>query len=207
MKRLLVGLGALLILGVSVPAAANAQLVTFDDYMCPQDPDYRFITDPYMGFNWDAFGVLNTSIYSLNPSGYQNGVVSGVCVGYNIGASIATIAASPFTFNSGYFTAAWNDGLNLEVTGYLGATQLYQSTHTLNTSGSLFLSFGWAGIDRVTFQSWGGTDNPELPGAGQHFAVDNMAFNNVPEPASMVLLLTGLGAVVGVGMRRRKTAD
>ena len=196
------------------PKASRAQTtVTFDDRLP------NIILGPYDGLYWENFYVGN--IYTLpSPSGYQHAAVSLPNIAYNGGGTLASMLsylpeAPPsqiptFTLNSGYFTAAWNNGLLLTVTGYDQSTQLFQEFATLNTSGPSFLTFDWTGLTRVDFVSTGGT--PHYNFNATQFAMDNVTINGpvissvTPEPASLTLLVTGLLGVFGAARRKRKAA-
>ena len=96
--------------------AAQATLLTFDDIDDSEVP----IANGYGGLNWDYFYVLDAVHYYGNPSGYQNGVVSPDNVVYNAsGYPASMLVSSPalFHLNSAYLTAAWNDGLTVQVLG------------------------------------------------------------------------------------------
>ena len=85
---------------------ARAEVVTFDDLS--DNGLGTPITGTYPGLTWTNFGVLNTTLFFLNPSGYQNGTVSAPNVAFNEGGLSAMTMGSAFTFNSAYFTGAWN---------------------------------------------------------------------------------------------------
>jgi hypothetical protein len=75
-------------------------------------------------------------------SGYVNGVVSGTEVAFTPYGDPAAFSGSPFTFNSAYFTAAWYDGLDIHVDGYLASTLVYSTDFIVNTvGGSKFETF------------------------------------------------------------------
>lgn len=108
---------------------------------------------------------------------------------------------SPFTFNSAYFTAAWNDGLTIDVTGKLGGVTEDATSFVVNTSGPTLETFNWTDIDELDFSSFGGV-NHGYTGNGTQFAMDNMTINGpvtaTPEPRLLLFLIVGLACIVGV---------
>lgn len=203
---------ALLVVSISAAAAiASAgsipELLTFDDLTGGYGGDP--IEDGYGYLDWDNFWYANVQSLTneYGPSGYANGLVSGDNVAFNAYGAPATVS-DPYSFdlNSGYFTAAWNDGLNLAVQAYdqegnpiAGDFLLTE----LNTSGPTFISFDWTDVYSVTFNSYGGTQNQNYFGSGTQFVLDNLNVNvtNVPGPLAAVPFATGLIALV---RRRRK---
>jgi hypothetical protein len=188
----------------ALPSIAAAQTITFEGL-----GNGAAIPDGYAGLNWQNMSSLNATSYG--PSGYQNGRVSGDMVAYNaFGAPGAVLeASSPFTLNSGWFTAAWQDELTLDMTGYVGDVATYFASNVLDTNGPSFLTFDWMNLSRVTFVTSGGVPSQYFSGTGaEHFAVDDLTVNAevtaTPEPASVVLLATGLLGVGVVTRRRRK---
>lgn len=160
-------------------------LLTFDDITAA---NYSAISD-YDGFtfrNWG--GIFYGDNYDLNPSGYQNGVVSGHYdawgyTGYDPSAA-ATIAPSitrggaEFDFESGYFTAAWNNDQLLTIYGWRDGQMVATKQVMTQSTGPIFVEMGSAfdSVDRVAFVSSGGVDNPNYPGGGSFTAVDNLLF-------------------------------
>lgn len=153
----------------------------------------------YGGLSWHNFQLAYGPHESYVGNGYDNGRVSGQYTAFNALGNPAAITGGSMTFNSAYFTSAWNTGLNLNIGGWNGTTQLFATTLVLNTAAPIRFIANWSGIDRLTFTSFGGV-NAGLPrGEGVHFAMDDFVFAAdaapVPEPASMLLLATGLSAV------------
>jgi hypothetical protein len=196
----------LVLAAMAIPAAAQAQVIGFDDLgnTCGTQ-----LTNGYQGFNWNNFYVLNPAFCggSLAVSGYAHGTVSQGNVAYNAFAQPAQVSSpNPFTFNSVYMTGAWNDGVSVVVTGWLGSTQLYQQTVTVNSHSPTNFVFNWSGVDMVDFNSFGGVDQG-YGGGGSHVAFDDMdlgAANAAPEPVTLLLLGSGLTGV-GAWRRRRRT--
>jgi len=163
-------------------------MLNFDDITSQVTEDV-VIPDGYGGLNWDEFGVIHKDFW--DNDGFENGTVSGNYVAFNRHAAAASTYNESFDFVGAYLTAAWNNGLNIDVEGFLGPTLLYSTTVTVDTTGPTWFDFDYTGIDKVVFTSYGGT-NAGLDGNGTHFAMDNFTF--IPEPATIVLL--GLGTVL-----------
>jgi hypothetical protein len=207
LKKLCICALALIAVQSMAIGTASATLIDFDSGV----PNFSPVPNGYGGLNWSNFYGLDTSVYE--PSGYVNGVVSSNFVVYNAWGNPASFSnSSTFTFNSAYLTAAWNDGLQITVQGFvggLGGTQLDSTTLTVNTSGPTLETFNWSGIDTVLFTSSGGT-NHGYNGAGEHFAMDNVMINNplpTPEPGGLTLLSLGFASIGGMGwLKRRRSA-
>jgi hypothetical protein len=198
MKKALIIAVMLLSLGVSA-AFADTQ-TGFDDL---NGNGGSLISNPYQGLTWTNFYVVDPSTAGLVPSGYANGVVSQPNVAFNGFGSDASISSGEgtFNFNSAWFTAAWNDGLKIDITAYNGEEQVHTITITVDTNGPQLFTFDWSGITSLTFHAYGGIHNDAFNGNGTHFVMDN--FNTpvaVPEPGTLMLLGSGILAFAG---RRR----
>ena len=140
-------------------------------------------------------------------SGYENGVVSGEYIAWkndNVPGSVSR-GSDLFNFNSAYFTAAWTNGLNITVAGYIGGasgTLMYSETVIVDTTSPTLFQFDYVGIDTLRFESFGGTD-AGLGGGGLQFAMDDFEYTVVPIPAAAWLFLSGLIGLTG--MARYKT--
>lgn len=190
----------LLSLGLSLAAQGNATVITFDDL-----PGGINVGSHYAGLSWTN---LYTQQGNISPGGYANAVVSGQNATFNAGANDAVVSSSLFDFNGVYLTAAWNDGLNITVTGSQNGQDLYSQTVVVDTSGPTWFSFNFFGIDTLRFDSFGGIANAVFAssGAGEHFSMDNFTYNevvqSVPESSSLALLALGLLGLLGA--RRAK---
>jgi hypothetical protein len=189
----------LLVSPLFIGTVAHADLINFDDLS-----SWQSIASGYAGLNWNNFTVLHASGYSA--SGYVNGLVSPDNVAFNAFGTPASISDDLFTLNSAYMTAAWNDGLQVQVIGRFGGNTLYDNIYTLNTSGPVFINFNYVNVDEVDFISSGGV-NHGYSGEGTHFAMDDLTINfpaGVPDAGSCAAMLGG-GLALLVFLRRRIT--
>ena len=196
MKKLL--LVFLMVFGLS--CSAGAVVLTFDDIDTGLG---GMIVDGYGGLNWSEMFYLDST---LREDGYAYGTVSEPYVAYNCQSRPATVSVSDgiFDFNGAYLTGAWNDGLNIEVKGFLGISQVYLRTVIVDTVSPTWFDFNFLGIDTLSFNSFDGVNAEYLGGSGYHFVMDNFTFNEVPEPSTMILLSSGL---IGLALYRRRRAN
>ncbi|MDX2241198.1 MAG: PTPA-CTERM sorting domain-containing protein [Leptolyngbyaceae cyanobacterium bins.302] len=178
---------------------AYALTLTFDEIATEGS-----ISNGYGGLNWDNFYVLNsTTFFGGAPNGYKFGTASPEKVAYNaFGAPASVLKGSqPFTLNSAYLTAAWNDGLNILIEGIQGINTVYSTTVVVDTTSPTLFNFNWSGIDSLRFTSFGGV-NAGYGGGGTQFALDNLTINATPIPTPA--LLPGLIGMGVMALRKRK---
>jgi len=195
---------------VMLAAVGQAQggILTFDDLGSESAIP---IPDGYGGFDWTDFSHMDGTVLAPG-SGFDNGRVSNYHVAYNADGNAAAVCDGAFDFNSAYLTGAWRDGLNVQVTGFLGKDLLgnpilkYDTTVTVDTTAPKLFNFNYLNIDRLVFSSFGGTPAGL---ADNHFAMDNFTFTTgeqvIPEPASLVVwsLLAALSISFAYWRRRR----
>ncbi len=166
----------------------------------------------------------------FSDSGYVHGAVSGSHVAYNGGGDYAWITtytlerwntilspapeflsgAPTFTWNGATFSAAWVDGLQLEILGYgaswnpvasswvLDYTPSYSTTLTLSRTEPLRFDAGWSGVARLVFNSYYDSGTAVWTGDSTQFAMDDFRYNEapagtgVPEPGTVGLFAVGL---------------
>lgn len=183
---------------------ASAITLTFDDI---SSAEIGTIPNGYGGFNWSEFGFIDGSTPSRAGSGYDNGSISGDYVAFNKWGDVATVSNTTFNFNGAYFVGAWEDGLNINISGFFNGNLKYQETLVVDTISPTWFQADYMEIDSLIFSSYGGTPHPRLGGFGDHFAMDNFTFNEVapvPEPATVLLFGTGLAGIGFVVSCRKK---
>jgi hypothetical protein len=196
--RILGALGFALLLGS--PVAASPITLDFENLTLDRVP----IPNGYGGVHWDNFRVLHTT--DLSGTGYANGTVSGIWIAYNGAGNPASISrASGFNLYDGYFTAAWNDGLSLEVFGFRNGLQVYNTLLTINPFGPTLVSLGFTNVDLVQFVSSGGVPGG-LGSSGTQFVIDNLRLTQTPIPAALPLFATALGGLAFAARRKRVAA-
>lgn len=180
--------------------SSYSELITFDDVAWgPYDeyveiPDLlHWIGDGYHGFDWDQFGVCNGRNYVPAGTGYENGIVSGDWVGYNLWSNVATINGKLFNFESAYLTSAWGDGLSVNIKGLKEGIEIYNQTVVVNSDAPSYFEFNFTGIDQLIFSS------------DLHFVIDNFSYSNVAEPPMIFSILLGLSGFLSMfGFSKRK---
>jgi hypothetical protein len=162
--------------GLTLADPASAKVITFDDL--PDNSLYNHIPNPYDGFDWSAHFLYVDGADYPYPSGYQTGVVSAPNVAFNgDGRQVSFSRRTPFELDSFYLTAAWRDGLEVTVTGYLSGVMVDSTTLTVNTSGPTLETFNWD-VNKVVFDSFGGVS---VGFTGYQFVLDNLSVSSVPE--------------------------
>jgi hypothetical protein len=199
MTRILVILAS--VAGLSLADPASARVVTFDDL--PDNSLYNRFLNPYAGFDWSSnFRYMSGADYPY-PSGYQSGVVSAPNVAFNAnGKQVSFSRRMPFELDSFDLTAAWRDGLEVTVTGYLNGVMVDSTTLIVNTTGPTKETFDWD-VNKVVFDSFGGVS---VGFNGYQFVLDNVtvspvpgssarfdSFAAVPESSTWALMLLGFG--------------
>lgn len=183
-------IGALVIVAPAV-ALAQTEILTFDNLPGVGGYDqYLPIPNGYGGLQWQNFQYMDGLTQTAN-SGYVNGVVSPNNIVFNTFGNPALVSDGSFNLNSAYLTAAWTDGLQVEVQGFVGAAVIYDHTYTVNTTGPTLVNFNYMGIDQVNFIS--------IPQPGAQFVMDNLSITLVPEPSAFALL--GLAVLIVVAPR------
>lgn len=181
----------------------------------------------YGDFKWSQNGNINdfriveaAGFLARNPgtpanNGYTNGLVSGNWVATNSGAGdvwfeTLSPSAQNFNLNSAYLSAAWYNGLKVDITAYRDGVQVYSMTTAPLSFNAGLVTFNWSDIDKVMFHSVAssGTVIDNQSTYNHAFVMDNLNVSTVSavhEPESLALMLGGLG-VLGLVRRRQQQA-
>jgi len=167
-------------------STARAAVIGFDDLTNLEIPA------GYGGFVWPAWTVNAGSGSSWH---------SPPNVAWSYGYSFV-LSGSPFSFNDAWFATLDTDFLRLQIIGFDGYGNVICTKTITDLSGTAQLySFGWSGLAALQFVSLDATGNVSP------FTMDDFRVNEaapVPEPATMLILSSGLLGLVAVRKKFRK---
>ncbi|ADM08395.1 beta-lactamase, putative [Parvularcula bermudensis HTCC2503] len=154
----------------------DVDTIDFED-ITPADR-YAPIPTGYNGFTWFNLAVIDVAAqdaqFPLN--GYEAN--SGTNAMFNeFGGSASISRSANFDFDSFYASAAWNEGLQLEVSGYDDGVFIGSQTFTLSYDVSNFYELDdtiFDSVDQVEFSTFGGVDDPNDDGTGTQFSMDDL---------------------------------
>ncbi len=181
----------LVILSISLLniSSAVAETVNFED-LDPIWSDHVSVAPGYAGLNWVNF--ISFYVGPLNDAGDQTGYVTGTSGAFAVfndsGLPTEFSSDKPFTLVSAYLTAAWLEGMEITVDGYLDEKLVKTVTVTVSPAASQLFTFDFKGVNRVTFTPSGGTSVKGFAGDGTFFVMDNLEIaDDTPQTTSITI--------------------
>lgn len=190
--------GAILFLGLTTHQANAATVVTFDDLA-----GNGTVADGYGGVNWGGGWFY----YDVEQPPYT--ASSPFTRVYHQGSNSLSFIDDVVFVGAVFSGYGPNDGTNFSGISF----ELLLNGVTVATSASLgassiptFLASGYSGlVDQV--RVLGGLDSADTRNFG-YFVMDDVTYiSAVPVPASLPLLLSGLGVVGLIGLRRKQKSN
>lgn len=140
--------------------------IRFDDLPSAAQ-ECKIILGTYRGLKWTGMCYGHQAVLNRNlpNSGYLTCFTAGSSpqVAYfKIDASITLERPNErFTFVSISVCAAWNDDLQLTITGHQNSVQTHVQTILLRFGQPQLLLFHWRNINKIILKPFGGTAHPE----------------------------------------------
>jgi hypothetical protein len=198
-------------LSTLLPFSARSQtVVTFDDL---SETGSGAWLSGYAGLTWNNILCNNAILFTnvlphLEPGAPTNGLCGDF---YGMVSASNVVVMGPnseidstgtnFNFLSAYLTGLWNSNLNIEVEGFNGAKEIYDTIVIVIATNATLFTFDYFNIDRLYFNSYGGEE--AFPGATDSgFVMDNFMFESIPEPSSLLLTILGVLMLWAIGKRR-----
>lgn len=192
-------------------APAQATIVGFDSGITEGYDGEGFVPNGYAGLNWNSFVAVNATPY-VAAYGYMNGITYGVvsapAVAIGVTSSSSFSSSAAFSLVNLYMTAVWNNGLNVNIDGYLNGNLVDNYVATLDGTAPLLITLDWGDVDNVVFTPSGGT-NAGFGNSGVQFAIDNVTIGtpfDAPEPLTLSIFSAGFGGIAFIRRKRKNAA-
>jgi hypothetical protein len=197
---------------------AQAAVLKFDDLVMNVSGVLNLPT-PYQGVLWgelgdpDLFAWGDISYAAANSYGNSYGSPSGDIAASNYSGPVIArmFNGAAFDFNGAFFSSytaydqlETTSATRLTLEGFLGATLVNSLTLDLN------IGYDWVQAEffGITSLRITGNNNNLVPDSATRWMIDDFTFNatpsRVPEPATMMLALPGLG-LLGVVRRSHRS--
>jgi hypothetical protein len=157
--------------------------ITFDDLPSAVE-GAKWIPNTYRGLKWTGLSYAHELFFKKEhpKSGYVTAFTSGCGPHIAFFKDQASIAIErpneTFTFVSNTACAAWNDDLQLTITGHRNSTEINTHTATLLFGQPQLILLQWKNIDTIIFKSFGGTAHPGSgSGAGSQVVITQLTID------------------------------
>jgi hypothetical protein len=195
-------LASVLVVASATPAAAQAPVTITFESVATNAQGFLSALPNQSGFAFENFGAYASTTSFGTGANASSG--TRFAYGYAGGSSFVYQARDlDFSFVSAALSFRTFDGnvapASVIVNAYRAnaAAPAFSRTLTLTNSAELF-TFNWANVYELEFVT-----TPLSTNRSAVLAVDDITLSTVPEPGSIALLATGLGAIALVGARRR----
>jgi len=159
--------------------------ITFDDLPSAEEAN-KVIPSVYRDLKWTEIYYTHELLLKKQypKSGYITAFMPGSSphVAYFCKEASISVEHShkTFTFVSVTACAAWNDDLQLSITGHRNAIQTNTHRTTLLFGKPQLILLNWKNIDKVTFTSSGGTAHPGSGGSALiHVAITQLTVGSL----------------------------
>jgi hypothetical protein len=188
-----VGLAASALILTSIAGGAFAQTGTSILSFTANQGNYRDSGSP------ESTTYTFSSSMIVNSIGFVTGGYSLTSASYGIGSTLTSVLGDLGAEVDGIRWYTPSTGLSLANGDVLTVKTLGSEVFDENPATMLRVVTSSNGSPNVTFSGSGGYSNSNI-------RVSNPSSNVAPEPGSIVLLLTGAGALAGIALRRRRNA-
>jgi len=156
--------------------------ITFDDLPSHAEA-LKMIPSTYRGLKWTNLSYADERYWKKErpKSGYAAAFTNGCGPHIAFFANEASIAIErpneTFTFVSVTACAAWNDDLQLTITGHRNSTEINTHTATLLFGQPQLILLQWKNIEKIAFKSFGGTSHPGTGVASPYAVVTQLTID------------------------------
>jgi hypothetical protein len=189
-------------------STSSQTVITFDDLSETGSGAWLWLQyQGYEGLTWSNIlcnnAILATNLPIHGVTGDFYGMVSPSNVVGMVPNCEIDSPGTNFNFFSAYLTGFINNNLNIEVMGFNGAQEIYDTIVVASATNATLFTFDYFDINRLYFTSWGGEPMFGYTYSSGIFDMDNFLFEYVPEPSSLLLTALGLASLCAVLKHKR----